>query len=293
MDWPTPRSRYGGSRRDALARIIAAAASVAAVLIGLGILAVDRIAPERSAAARGLVSDAVAPLWQALDRPVALVEEAVATAGAYIDAADRVAGLEAERVVLRRQAIEATRLMDENARLRRLLRLAEPARRRVAVARIAGASSAGPIESAIVAVGSAEGVAPGMPVLSDAGLIGRVTAVGRHSARVLLVSDGGSRVPVRIARTGAPAMLAGTGGGMAELRFVERTEAGSAVRAGDIVFTSGEGGVFAPGIAVARIVAVAEDGALARPLARPATLGLAVIEAAWLPPVQTPAMVTR
>ena len=107
----------------------------------------------------------------------------------------------------------------------------------------------------------------GQPVVTDAGLLGRVTEVAPRAARVLLVSDTESRVRVRIVQAGAPALLAGLGGGMAELRFVSAGPEG-APKIGDLLVTSGEGGLFAPDTPVARVVGLKGETARALPLAR-------------------------
>ena len=282
MAWSTTRARSSGSRRDARGRFVGSALGIAAVVAGFALLGVSRLAPERMGGLRQAALEAAAPVWDAARVPLAAITDTLDGMGAYWDAANRVQGLEADLVQARRAGADAALLAAENRRLKRLLRFSEGNRQRVAVARMAGGSGASLVETAVVSAGTDAGVRTGQPVTIDTGLLGRVTEVSARAARVLLVSDPESRVPVRIVRTGAPAVLAGVGGGMTELRFVDgKPDAGP--RAGDMIVTSGEGGLFAPDIAVARVEAVAGDVARARPVARPDTLGFAVIEAAWLP----------
>jgi len=281
MEWPTARARTGSSRREARGRLFGVALAFAAVLAGLALLALDRFAPERFIWLRVAALDATAPVWRAAVGPVNAIERVGDQLRAYPDAVERARRLEAELKRAEAGAAHTEILAAENRRLKHLLGFVETGTRRIAVARIAGGSAGGLIETAVVGAGSGEGVRPGQPVLTDAGLLGRVIEVGRSASRVLLVSDNESRVPVRLTRTGVAALLAGTGGGMTELRFVAGAPE-SGPRVGDLVVTSGEGGLFAPDVPVARVVAVDGDVARAQPLARPETLGLAVVESAWL-----------
>ena len=282
MEWPTAKARTGSSRRDVRGRLLGSALAFAAVLAGLALLAVDRFAPERFVWLRSAAVDATAPVWRIAADPIDAVAGAWEEVRFYPDAIARARQLEGRLKVANATAIRAELLATENRRLKHLLGFVEAGQRRIAVARIAGASTGGLIETAVIGAGSHQGVRAGQPVRTDAGLIGRVVEVGREASRVLLVSDNESRVPVRLTRSGVAALLAGVGGGMAELRFVAGApDAGP--RVGDLVVTSGEGGLFAPDVPVARIVAVKGDVARAQPLARPETLGLAVIESTWLP----------
>lgn len=284
MAWSGARPRAGGSRRDARRRLTATAAGLAAILLGAILLVMSRVAPDRFSALKGLALDGVAPLWDAARGPVEALSGAAAGAGSYWDAADRVRALTEENRRLRREAAAAETLQNENARLRRLLSVVEPERRRVAVARIAGGAGGGPSETAIISAGTRDGVQVGQPAFAADGLLGRVLDVGARAARVLLVTDAGSRVPVRVARTGAAGLLTGLGSGEASIDFVSASDLAEAVRVGDRLITSGEGGIFPPGVPVAAIIRTETDRAIARPLARPASLGFVIIEDVWLPP---------
>lgn len=282
MAWPATKLRSGGSRRDARGRLLGAALGLGAVVLGLALLLVDHFSPWRVAGLRSATLSLTAPVWSVARAPVAAVSAWATGLGKYWDAVDRVRQLDAELAVAQRDAAKGALFAAENRRLKQLLRFAETDRRRVTVARVAGGSGASLVETAVISAGARAGVRAGQPVLTDAGLLGRVTEVSSGAARVLLVSDTESRVPVRVVRTGTPAVLAGIGGGMTELRFVTASPDG-APRVGDLLVTSGEGGVFAPDVPVARVVALKGETAQAAPIARPDTLGLAVIEQAWLP----------
>ena len=118
----------------------------------------------------------------------------------------------------------------------------------------------------------------GQPVRTSEGLVGRVVAAGRVTARVLLITDGGAVVPVRRLSDGQPALATGRGDGGLDIRALQ---AGSnPFKAGDIFVTSGAGGIYPPDIPVALAKIEQRDVTIARPLADPARLDFAIV----LPP---------
>ena len=111
-------------------------------------------------------------------------------------------------------------------------------------------------------------------------VIGRTVEAGNHAARVLLLTDPASRIPVVVVRTGQAALAVGTNRPSLVLR--DRVGADVPLQAGDRLVTSGDGGVFPPGIPVGTIVDPAEPPAI-RPAANPVGAAYVSIEAAYLP----------
>jgi rod shape-determining protein MreC len=124
-------------------------------------------------------------------------------------------------------------------------------------------------------------VAVGQPVRAPEGLIGRVLETGRWAARVLLVTDGASSIPVRLVRDGTPALAVGRGDGTIELRTLE--VGANPFQVGDVLVTSGIGGIFPPNIPVARVTRLDGDSALAAPIADPARADFAIVQRAYQP----------
>ena len=102
-----------------------------------------------------------------------------------------------------------------------------------------------------------------MAVINADGFIGRIVEVGRHAARVLLVTDLNSRIPVQLAATGLRALLSGTNGRRMRLTYVLPNVT---VSVGALIVTSGHGGVLPRGIPVGRVDSVNRDIILVRPL---------------------------
>src|SRR4029079_13990210 len=159
--------------------------------------------------------------------------------------------------------------------------LREHSRSPVASGRIVGSSFSSPRRFAIFSAGGNDGVRIGMPVRSPSGLIGRVMDSGALASRVLLVSDRASIVPARILRTGQPVIRQGRGDGTVDLRPLEVGR--NPFRRGDIVSTSGTGGLYPPLIPIARVIRLDDDGAIARPLADPASTSFAIVEQTYEP----------
>ena len=105
----------------------------------------------------------------------------------------------------------------------------------------------------IINIGSNEGILPGMPVVTNKGLVGRVDAVIAEAARVQLVTDAASAVDVRLQASNTEAMLAGSVTGELSLNMISQDVV---IQAGDVVLTSGLGGTYPPNILVGQVVSI-------------------------------------
>lgn len=247
--------RFSPARRAALQRIIfPLLVFVSAIMVMLGKADQIRLEPLRIA-----VMDAAAPALELLSRPTRVIDLAINRAREAVAVYRDNARLrqENERLLDWQQA--ALRLASQNTELRDLLRLApEPAASFVTVRVIANSGGAY-VRSLMVNAGHEDGVARGQAAITGDGLIGRVSEVGSRAARVLLITDLNSRVPVIVESSRQRAVLAGDNTERPSLRYVET---GAAIGIGDRVVTSGQGGVFPPGLPVGVVAGL--DGGLAR-----------------------------
>ncbi len=115
--------------------------------------------------------------------------------------------------------------------------------------------------SVLLNIGGDDGIMDGWAAMDGLGLVGRIAGVGERTARVLLLTDGNSRIPVTIQPSGRRAILAGDTTAAPALDFVEDADD---VRAGDRLVTSGDGGVFPPDLAVGEVVRGADGRLRAR-----------------------------
>ena len=105
----------------------------------------------------------------------------------------------------------------------------------------------------IINVGSNKGVRHGMPVVTNQGLIGRVDAVMADAARVMLITDPGSAVNVRLQNSNADAVLLGSASGDLSLDMISQDVV---VEPGDVVLTSGLGGGYPADLLIGQVVSV-------------------------------------
>lgn len=277
-----PSKRPGFSRRAQYGLFLSYVIAVAGIVVAILMLALAIIDPRGFQAVKGAALDATAPVssgGRSITRFVAGIGSGI---GDYFRAGSQNARLRAERDAARRELVEGKAAIAEAARLRALLGLAREARDEIAIARIVGSSYDSPRRFATLSAGSNDGVRVGMPVRAADGLIGRVLETGRWASRVLMVTDGASSVPVRSLRGGVPALAVGRGDGTIELRTLE--VGSNPFRRGDILVTSGVGGIYPPDVPVATVVRLEGDTAIARPLADPALVDYAIVQ-----PIEQPA----
>ncbi len=106
-------------------------------------------------------------------------------------------------------------------------------------------------QSVLLNIGARDGLIDGWAVTDGLGLVGRISGVGHSTARVILLTDSNSRIPVSIQPSGQKALLSGDNSALVPLEFIESPEA---VRPGDRVVSSGDGGVFPAGVLVGSVV---------------------------------------
>ena len=287
MDWTPPPRRSTAMRREQNFALVGAVVSGAVIATGLLLVLVARVNPDGAARLRGVMLDLVTPVWSVVRAPFDGAGRAADWAGDYLGAVDRNRRLEGELAIARAELQRATADRRELVTLKRLDKVAEPARSLVATARIVSATSGSVVRSAMIAAGRRDGVGAGLPVIGADGLIGRTIEAGTLSARVLLLSDPASRIPVIIVRTGQPALVVGTNRPALELR--DKVGADLPLLAGDRLVTSGDGGIFPPGIPVGTIISPAEPIQV-RPAAHPVGAAYVRIEAAYLAMPQATAL---
>lgn len=105
-------------------------------------------------------------------------------------------------------------------------------------------------QSVLINVGARDGIVDGWATMDGLGLVGRISGVGQTTARVILLTDASSRIPVTIQPSGQKAMLVGDNSAAPPVEFVETPEQ---VRPGDRVISSGDGGVFPAGLLVGQV----------------------------------------
>ena len=277
-----PRNRRPGfSRRAQYGLFISYVIAAGGALVGVILLLLSTFHPPAFAAVRGTFSELVTPIASGFDwtrRGLSGIPEGI---GSYFGVRSENAMLRAEVEANRRLVEEARIAAYDNKRLRALLKLRDRIAAPVVTARLVYSTGSSTRRFATLNAGSWQGVRTGQPVSSADGLIGRVVEVSPNTARVLLILDPESIVPVRRVRDGLPAIAAGRGDGLIEIR-----SAGAAqilFEQGDAFVTSGTGGIFPPNTPVARVRARARDTAEGIVFASPDTLDYAVVQQSYFP----------
>jgi rod shape-determining protein MreC len=201
--------------------------------------------------ARVLALDLATPALEAIARPVAVANRAIADLKEFATLREENARLREENARLLAWQTAARRLENENDRLRELSRFHEGPEASFITSRIVGDSVSAYVRGALLNVGRTAGVAPGQAVVTGEGLAGRIAEVGDNSARVLFVTDVNSRLPVQIERTRERAILAGDNSPLMRLTLAQTVQG---VQRGDRIVTSGHGGSFPLGIPVGEVV---------------------------------------
>jgi rod shape-determining protein MreC len=252
--------RLSQARRAALQRItlpLLIALSMVVIILGKADQAI--LEPLRRSA-----MDAAAPALDLLSRPATFFDTALDRARRFAAVYPENARLAEENERLLRWQQSALNLAAENAQLRELLKLTPEPSASYVTARVIASSGGAYVRSVVVNAGRENGVTRGQAAITGDGLIGRVAEVGNRASRILLITDLNSRVPVVAEGSRQRAVLAGDNSERPELRYVE---ARSTVRIGDRLVTSGQGGVFPPGLPVGVVAAVEGDAARVEPYA--------------------------
>lgn len=278
--------RRGFSRRVQFSLFIGYVIAVVGVVVGLGLILLARFDPQGFSLLRGAALDLTTPVSSTGRMVVRGVGSVGYEIGAYFRAGSQNNRLRAELKNVQQRLIRARAIELENARLRRVLRLVERQEPPITIARLVGSDAAGHRRFATMSAGAVNGVRPGQPVRSADGLVGRVFETGQLASRVLLLTDGGNTIPIRMTRTGVPALAIGHGDGSLDIRALYG--GGIPFRRGDVAVTSGTGGVYPPNIPVGVVLKVDGDRAVAWPLADPARLDFAIVDPVYQPPLPPP-----
>lgn len=267
------RAQYGIFTGYVLASL---GALVGAILLGLSLWK-----PGSFSGPRGLARDAIEPATQT--SAAARTESAglFESIGGYLRAGSKNAALREEVELARIRLAEARAVEQENARLKTLLGFNESEVPPIAVTRFVGSSSASSRRFGYIGAGRADGVEVGMPVRSPRGIVGRVLEVGMSTSRVLLLTDSQSVLPVRLAdaERDVVAFVEGRGDRLVRIRLINLGI--NPLEVGDMFVTSGTGGYYRPGTAVAIVTQITDDGAIGRIISDPAATDVVAVQPIW------------
>ena len=202
------------------------------------------------------VGDAVAPVLDVMSRPAGTIAEVVS-------AVRELATLRAENVRLRDENAKlmhwqaaARQLDNENRALHMQLNFIPDPDPSFITTRVIDDTGGAFVHSMLINSGSRDGVRKGQAVIAGEVMVGRIMEVGQRSARVLLLTDINSHIPVMLESSRAKAILTGDNSDRPRLNMLSPN---SNAAPGDRVVTSGHGGAFPPGVPLG-VVSSVQDG---------------------------------
>jgi rod shape-determining protein MreC len=248
---------------------------------------------------RASIADRVAPILEAVSQPVAAVTGAVRAVSNAVDVSRENAQLREENARLLQWQEVARRLETENAELRRLTKLEPQNAVQSLSAQVIADSGGAFARNVLINAGSSEGIARGQAAVAGEGLVGRVAEVGARTARVLLLTDLNSHIPVELEGSHQHAVLDGDNSEQPRLVYLPSNIEATV---GERVVTIGAGGVFPPGLPVGVVASVSGDIIRVEPYAELSRLeilrivdfGLSgVLPQSAVPPPRTPTKTTK
>ena len=194
--------------RQALARLVLPLLVVA----GFALLLLGRADALLAERARMALADAVAPVFAVAGMPLSAARAALEELRELRSLRSDNARLRAENAQLLRWQAAAVALDAENAMLKETLRWTPDPAASYVTARVVADAGGVYARAVLLPLGRSQGVTKGQVALDGQGLVGRVTELGARSARVLLVTDLNSRIPVALEGSRGRAILTGTNG---------------------------------------------------------------------------------
>ena len=215
---------------------------------------------------RASLLDIVTPVTEWIAQPISGVRSLIRDKNSLFEAYEENKLLRAENEKLRHWQEVAQALKAENDALRALAGYQPVAHVSYVTARVTGQSPGAYASTLTINAGSEDGLKSLQAVVDAYGLVGRVTDIGEHTARVLLLGDSTSRVPVVTATSRFHAIASGTGKGDEMLRLTFLGGDAGDVKLGEQVVTTEEGGLIPGGIIVGTVFKRDSRGLLVKPV---------------------------
>jgi len=229
------------------------------LLAGLSLVAIasDRRALTRGASDRGwlggLVLEVTAPVQRVLAFPVEVARSGWSRYVALLDERDENERLRTRVAALEEENLQFREALVESGRLRRIAEMREGLEVPMRPSQVVGQDVSPWFHSVLLDRGRAEGVRSGMPVVTDRGVVGLITATAPNASRTLLVLDAQSAVDGIVQRSRARGIVRGQGTDRLAFEYFVR---GDDVQVGDVVITSGFGGVYPKGLRLGEVIEV-------------------------------------
>jgi rod shape-determining protein MreC len=201
--------------------------------------------------------DVAVPVQRAMALPVDALREVWADYLALVGVRQENAGLRQELARLREENLQLREALVASGRLARIAEMRDEFEVPMLPAELVASDLSPWFRSVLLDRGRADGVRSGMPVVSEEGLVGLVTATAQGAARAMLLLDRQAAIDATLQRSRTRGTLRGQGSGELDFEFVARD---ADVRVGDVVISSGLDGVYPKGLRLGRVEALEPAG---------------------------------
>ncbi|RSD32659.1 rod shape-determining protein MreC [Vibrio pectenicida] len=208
---------------------------------------------------RYLLNSMVAPIQYLADVPRIMFDDAYERFNIRKDFMESNYKLKREILRLKNDMLLLDQYREENQRLRKLLGSSFVRGERKVVTEVMAVDTSPYRQQVVIDKGKIDGVYVGQPVANEKGIVGQVTFVSAHNSRVLLLTDSQSAIPVQVIRNDIRVIASGNGS--IDRINLDHIPISLDIEEGDLLVTSGLGGVYPEGYPVAHVVDVMRDTA--------------------------------
>ena len=207
---------------------------------------------------RDILTSAVYPLQQLVSSPTLGIKKLGVAFSSHAALLTENEELRREHLLLSAKLSKFAALEQENLRLRGLLDTSFKLGEQVMIAELLAVNLVPYEHVVVVNKGSRFGVYPGQPVMDAHGVVGQVLRVNPQSSEIILITDPNHAIPVQVNRNGLRTIAQGTG--QIDKLSLPFLSSNADIQPGDVLVTSGMGGVFPQGYPVATVVAANGEG---------------------------------
>ncbi len=207
------------------------------------------------------VASPLAPVQNIASKPVNYFRNVIEKIALMIESADRTEILEKEVFLLQNKVVEHRNTINIlSKKLESMTELRENIdnNENPLIADIIGHDTSYFRKSILINIGKKQGAAVDDAVVFGSALVGRITAAGNSSSRAMLITDPASNIPSRFLESRMQGMVQGTGDDTCIVKYISRN---AETKEGDVVISSGIGGIFPKSIYIGDIVMVEDNGA--------------------------------
>lgn len=239
-------------------------ARVMLVVAGVALFMMSKSGNPVATELRTTILDTVTPVVEVVSSPINAMSDFAGWVSGLVTIRSENIALKNQNAQLLQWQAMAKRMESENQSLKKLLNFV-PAKKYGYVTVHMVSDISGPFaQSALINGGKEQNIKLNQAVIDENGLLGRVVEVGNSSARVLLITDINSRLPVMSERTREKSILIGNNKTLPSLSYMV---ANSALQVGDRLVTSGDGGMFPSGVPVGVVSAINGTSVTVQPFA--------------------------